>query len=150
MAKQRKHKQKIDGRTAPAKRMRALVAAYESQIGSAISPAMQSLIKRAVAIEISLEAIEADQIAGKPIDAEMHARLAGGLARLLDRLGMTVRPGVSAPSERPPLDFDERLRRRAAIAAQEKAKEEGWPDAERDRYAEEWFQYNLKMLSKVL
>ena len=36
--------------------------------------------KRAVAIEVALEEIEADQVAGKPIDVEKLARLAGGLA----------------------------------------------------------------------
>src|SRR3954465_6467807 len=77
---------KIDGRLAPARRTRALVAAYESQLGDALSPAMRSLIRRAVAIEIAVEAIEADQVAGRPFDAEKHARLAGGLARLLERI----------------------------------------------------------------
>ena len=57
----RKQERKIDGRTGPAKRRRALIAAYESQMGDALSPATRSLIARAVAIEISLEAIEADQ-----------------------------------------------------------------------------------------
>jgi hypothetical protein len=68
----RKQERKIDGRTGPAKRRRALIAAYESQMGDALSPATRSLIARAVAIEISLEAIEADQIAGKP-PKSMHA-----------------------------------------------------------------------------
>src|SRR6266566_2771948 len=62
MAKQRKQERKIDGRTAPAKRRRALIAAYEAQIGTALSPATRSLIARTVAIEITLEAMEADQI----------------------------------------------------------------------------------------
>jgi hypothetical protein len=44
--------------------------------------------------ESTPEAIEADQVAGKPIDAEKHARLAGSLARLFDRLGLTARPGT--------------------------------------------------------
>jgi hypothetical protein len=74
MPKQCKQERKIDGRTAPAKRRRALIAAYEAQIGSALSPATRSLIARAVSIEITLEGIEADQVAGKPYDA---ARLAG-------------------------------------------------------------------------
>ena len=77
MAMQRKQKPKIDGRTASAKRRRALIAAYEAQINTALTPATRSLIARVVAIEISLEAIEADQVAGKPIDSVMHARLAG-------------------------------------------------------------------------
>jgi hypothetical protein len=63
-------------RTAPAKRRRLLVAAYEKQVGSALSPATRSLIARAVSIEVTLEGIEADQIAGRPFDAEKHARLA--------------------------------------------------------------------------
>src|SRR6266550_9016354 len=101
MAKHCKQERKIDGRTAAAKRRRALVAAYEAQIGSALSPATRSLIARAVAIEITLEGIEADQVAGKLFDAEKHARLAGSLARLLDRLGLTIRPSVPRPSDQP-------------------------------------------------
>ncbi len=115
MAKQSKQGGKIDGRTAPAKRKRALVAAYEAQIGSALSPATRSLIARAVAIEITLEGIEADQIAVKPIDAEKHARLAGSLARLLDRLGLTVRSGVSAAPRHPPFNLSLRMRPEDAI-----------------------------------
>ena len=97
MTKQREQKQKIDGRTAPAKRRRLLVAAYEKQVGSALSPATRSLIARAVAIEITLEGIEADQIAGKPFDAEKHAR-PGGLARASTR---SARPDDS-PQRTPP------------------------------------------------
>jgi hypothetical protein len=136
----RKQQQKIDGRTVPAKRRRVLVAAYEAQIGSALSPATRSLIARAVAIEITLEGIEADQVAGKPFDAEKHARLAGSLARLLDRLGLTVRPGVSSATASQPFDASKCLRESAAMEAQAKAISEGWSDAERDRYAEEVWQ----------
>ena len=136
----RKQERKIDGRTGPAKRRRALIAAYESQMGDALSPATRSLIARAVAIEISLEAIEADQIAGKPFDAEKHARLAGSLARLLDRLGLTIRPSVPRPSDQPrPISIDV-IRKHAAMTAQTMADQHGWSDAERDRYAEQEFE----------
>ena len=142
MAMQRKQKPKIDGRTASAKRRRALIAAYEAQISNALTPATRSLIARAVAIEITLEAIEADQVAGKPIDAVMHARLAGSLSRLLDRLGMTVRPVPAAPAKSPPYTAEDH-RQQVFRSAQERAAREGWSDAERDRYAEELFQLDM-------
>jgi hypothetical protein len=106
---------------------------------------MRSLIARAVAIEITLETIEADQVAGKPIDAEMHARLAGGLARLLDRLGMTVRPGAPAASGSPPFDGIKYLRELAANRAQEEATRRGWSDVERDRHAEHSIQREMSV-----
>jgi|GEM_PF-1802790 len=144
MAKKYKHERKIDGRTAPAKRRRALIAAYEQQIGSALSPATRSLIARVVTIEITLEAIEADQVSGRPIDAVMHARLAGALARLLDRLGLTVRPAMNAvPASTQPLTI-EVIREPCVKRAQERAAREGWSDAERDRYAEELFQRDMR------
>jgi hypothetical protein len=144
MAKQQKWK--IDGRTAPAKRRRALIAAYEEQVGSALSPATRSLIARAVAIEITLEAIEADQVAGKPIDAVTHARLAGSLARLLDRLGLTVRPAVSAsPATLRPWTAEDQ-RKQDFMLAQQRAAREGWSDAERDRYAEKLFRQSMAAL----
>jgi hypothetical protein len=143
MAKQQNRK--IDGRTAPAKRRRSLIAAYEEQIGSALSPATRSLIARAVAIEITLEAIEADQVAGKPIDAVTHARLAGSLARLLDRLGLTVRPATAAPAGPRPYGI-EVIRDPCIKLAQERAAREGWSDAERDRYAEELFQMDMSVV----
>ena len=83
--------------------------------------------------------MEADQVRGKPIDAEKHARLAGSLARLLDRLGLTIRPGLSAPSGSPPADWIGHMREQAAILARSRAAREGWSDAERDRYAEKLF-----------
>jgi hypothetical protein len=122
MPKQCKQERKIDGRTAPAKRWRALIAAYEAQIGSSPSPATRSLIARAVSIEITLEGIEADQVAGKPYDAEKHARLAGSLARLLDRLGLTVRPGVPAAPDRTPLSVDTVIREPARRKREPRAK----------------------------
>jgi hypothetical protein len=97
------------------------------------------LIARTVAIEITLEAMEADQITGKPIDAEKRARLAGSLARLLDRLGLTIRPGLPAPAGSPPADWIGHMREQAVILARSRAAREGWSDAERDRYAEKLF-----------
>src|SRR3974390_2256842 len=144
MAKKYKHERKIDGRTAPAKRRRALIAAYEQQIGSALSPATRSLIARVVTIEITLEAIEADQVSGRPIDAVMHAGRGGALARLLDRLGLTVRPAMNAvPASTQPLTI-EVIREPCVKRAQERAAREGWSDAERDRYAEELFQRDMR------
>ena len=85
-----------------------------------------------------------EQVAGKPFDAEKHARLAGSLARLLDSLGLTVCPGVSSASASPPFDAGKCLRENAAKLAQEKAISEGWSDTERDRYAEELWQEYMK------
>jgi hypothetical protein len=98
---------------------------------------------RAVAIEITLEAIEADQVAGKQIDAVTHARLAGSLARLLDRLGLTVRPAVSAaPASLRPWTAEDQ-RKQDFMLAQQRATREGWSDAERDRYAEKLFRQSM-------
>jgi hypothetical protein len=96
MPEQTKQDQKTDGLTPLVKRKQVLIACYKSQKGNAITPAARSLIARAVSIEITLELMEAEQIAGKPIDAEKHARLAGMFMRLLDRLGLTACSGASA------------------------------------------------------
>jgi hypothetical protein len=90
-----------------------------------------------------------EQVAGKPFDAEKHARLAGSLARLLDSLGLTVCPGVSSASASPPFDAGKCLRENAAKLAQEKAISEGWSDTERDRYAEELWQESLAGLATI-
>jgi hypothetical protein len=129
---------RIDGPIPLVKRQRALCADYESQIGGAITPATRSLIARAVSIEMSLELIEAEQVTGKPINAEMHARLAGVLARLLDRLGLTARSGAAAAL--PPFDLIKMIRGQADDVAQTIARENGWSDAVRDRFAEKEFQ----------
>ena len=84
--------------------------------------------------------IEAYQIAGKPIDAQNIARLAGALALLLDGIGLTIRPSVPRPSDQPrPISIDV-IRKHAAMTAQTMADQHGWSDAERDRYAEQEFE----------
>jgi hypothetical protein len=138
MPEQTKQDQKTDGLTPLVKRKRVLIACYESQMGNAITPAARSLVARAVSIEITLELMEAEQVAGKPINAERHARLAGALARLLDRLGLTASSGTPAKA---PFYYD--FRAAAQRMAQERATEEGWSDAERDRYAEEQYKRDM-------
>jgi hypothetical protein len=46
MPKQCKQERKIDGRTALTKRRRALIAAYEAQIGSALFPATRKDVRQ--------------------------------------------------------------------------------------------------------
>jgi hypothetical protein len=138
---------KIDRPVTFVKRQRELCAAYESPMGASITPAKRSLIARAVSIELSLELMEAEQVAGKPIDAEKHARLAGVLARLLDRLGLTARSGASAAP--PPFDLRKSIRSRITqngLSDAERDRLNGLSDAEVDRLIDE----QIKLDSVVL
>jgi hypothetical protein len=138
MSEQTKQDQKTDGLTPLAKRKRFLIACYESQEGNEITPAARSMIARAVSIEITLELMEAEQVAGKPINAERHARLARALARLLGQLGLTTSPGKPAKA---PFHID--FRSNAQLIAQRRATAEGWSDAERDRWAEQQYERDI-------
>jgi hypothetical protein len=115
------------------KRKRQLCSDYEAQIGNAITPAARALIASAVSIQISLELIEAEQEAGKPIDAKKHAYLAAVFTRLLDRAGLTNRPGASTAST-PAMDTVDDI---ISPLADNMAKHHGWSKEERDQYFEQ-------------
>ena len=54
----------------------------------ALSEAQKSLIRRAAALEIELEALEGRLSRGEPVDLDMLGRLSGHLRRVLETVGI--------------------------------------------------------------
>lgn len=73
---------KPDGRTAGARRLKALIAAYGADLGE-LSQVDQALIRAAAVVTFKLELVEADLASGKPVDADLLIRLASTSRRAL-------------------------------------------------------------------
>jgi hypothetical protein len=73
---------KPDGRTAGARRLKALIAAYSKDLGE-LSQVDQALVRTAATITLKLELVEADLASGKPVDSDELIRLASTSRRAL-------------------------------------------------------------------
>lgn len=87
-----------DGRTAVARRFRDLIVAHTGELGHEPSEAEASIIRRASALEVQLEQLEAAWMSQAPLtaDLEAYSRLSNTLRRHLAAIGL----GRSAPPVR--------------------------------------------------
>jgi hypothetical protein len=67
-----------------------LIESHASDLGGLdmLSEAQKSLIRRAAALEIELEALEGKLSRGEAIDLDMFGRLSGHLRRVLETVGI--------------------------------------------------------------
>jgi hypothetical protein len=79
-----------DGRSAWARRWKDLILAHVTDLGGpkGLSEAEISLIRRASAMEIELEAMEARKSEGQKIDFGLYSRLTALLCRMLELVGI--------------------------------------------------------------
>lgn len=92
----------VDGRTIWARRLRDLLALHLSALGGEemVSPAEQSIIRRASAITVELELLEERfALAGgaSADDLDLYVRASGGLRRLLESIGLKRVPRDITP-----------------------------------------------------
>ena len=89
-----------DGRGPWARRYRDLITAHVSDLGgpdAGLSEAQISLIKRASAVEVELEAMEGKMSRGEPVDLDLFTRALGHLRRVLETLGLERKPRNVTP-----------------------------------------------------
>lgn len=88
----------VDGRTVQARRFRDLIAAHTSELAHDPSEAEASIIRRASALEMQLEQLEAAWLSQAPAtaDLEAYSRLSNTLRRHLAAIGL----GRTAPPTR--------------------------------------------------
>ncbi len=98
-AKKRRHRKmeppvKVDGRSVWSRRYSALVAGLISDAGgeAELSTLQIGLIKRAAALSMECERLEAKLCAGEAVDVDQLARTAGHLRRLSETLGLQRKP----------------------------------------------------------
>jgi hypothetical protein len=84
--------QKPDGRSAGARRFRALVLAYEAEIGGNLTEAERGLVEQAALLQLRCEQLRADIIAGKPVDDDLLIRLASTSRRALSKITAKAKP----------------------------------------------------------
>lgn len=79
-----------DERSPFARRFRDLVASHAGDLGGVenLSEAERSLIRRAAALGVQCEALEAAMSRGEHIDLDLFGRLAGHQRRVLETLGI--------------------------------------------------------------
>jgi hypothetical protein len=85
---------KPDGRSAGAKRFRALVLAYEAEIGGNLTEAERGLVEQAALLQLRCEQLRADVIAGKPVDDDLLIRLASTSRRALSKITAKAKPAA--------------------------------------------------------
>src|SRR5690242_8562370 len=74
----------IDGRSAPARRMRDIVEDLRHQLGNNLSPAQDAIVRRAATLAAWAEAQEAAHCTGeKPLDITSYTTAVNSLRRLL-------------------------------------------------------------------
>lgn len=78
----------VDGRTAPAKRYRALCSDLSADIGGDPTSAQWLLIFRAAGLTVHCELKEADLVNGNSVDIAEYVALTGALIRTLKTLGL--------------------------------------------------------------
>lgn len=90
-----------DGRTAWSRRFRDLIEAHTADLGGDLSEAQASLVRRASALEVQLEQLEADWTSGAPAspgDLDIYSRLSNTLRRHLEAVGLGRKPRRSTPT----------------------------------------------------
>jgi hypothetical protein len=75
-----------DGRTVAARRFRDLVEAYSAELGGKLSPVEQSLVRQAANLTQVSERLQADVIAGTPVDHDAMVRISSEARRILGML----------------------------------------------------------------
>jgi hypothetical protein len=73
---------KIDGRGSHARRFRDLISAFSEGFGD-LSEADMALVRTAATLTLKMELLQADLVAGLPVDADQLIRLAGTSKRAL-------------------------------------------------------------------
>jgi hypothetical protein len=99
----------VDGRSAPARRYRDIVADLTSHLGCDPTAPEELLIRRVASMAVWLEQADAAQIAGREFDVALYGTTANAMRRLLADLGLQRR----AKDVTPPTP-DEWVARKAA------------------------------------
>ena len=89
----------LDGRRRAAKRLRAIVAEMEAQLGRPLSDATRMLVKRAAELALAAELLRGALVRGEPVDIGALVRLENLAARALrDLRARTKRGPASGPT----------------------------------------------------
>jgi hypothetical protein len=86
--------QKPDGRSAGARRYRALVDAFTSEIGGDLTEAESGLVEQAAMLQLRVEQLRADIIAGRTVDDDLLIRLASESRRALSQIKAKAKPAT--------------------------------------------------------
>ncbi len=76
-----------DGRSKVARRFKALVAAFSSDIGGPLSHADTALVRQAAAMTVRAEQAQAALLNGQAVDEDRIVRLSNAVTRILTVLG---------------------------------------------------------------
>lgn len=82
--------EKIDGRTAPARRFRDLLLEIVNDLGGvdALSAIQMQLVRRFASLSVEAEVLEMTIAEGKPLDVETYGVIVSAQARLAGQLGL--------------------------------------------------------------
>jgi hypothetical protein len=81
-----------DGRRSAARRYRAIAAAFEDEIGGDLTPSELAAVETAATLQLRVEQLRADIVAGKPVDDDLLIRLASTSRRALSQIKPKAKP----------------------------------------------------------
>jgi hypothetical protein len=81
----------VDGRTLPARRYRAVCSDIASDLGGDPTAGQWLILQRAAGLTVQCELLDADILAGKPVDVAAYTTLTNSLVRTLKTLGLERR-----------------------------------------------------------
>jgi hypothetical protein len=91
-ARRKRRPRAVDGRTTPARRYAALVTAFTTEIGGALSEAERGLVEQAALLQLRVEQLRADVIAGRSVDDDLIVKIAGASRRALSKIVTRAKP----------------------------------------------------------
>lgn len=80
--------QKPDGRSAGARRFRAICEAFTSEIGGTLTESESGLVRQAAALALRCEQLQAAIVRGETVDDDLLVRISGTAKRLLGAIAV--------------------------------------------------------------
>jgi hypothetical protein len=93
-APRKRKRRAVDGRTTPARRYASIVAAFTAEIGGDLTAAESALVEQAAMLQLRVEQLRADIIAGRPVDDDLLIRLASTARRALSQITAKAKPAT--------------------------------------------------------
>ena len=81
-----------DGRRSAARRYRAIAAAFEDEIGGELTPSELAAVETAATLQLRVEQLRADIVAGRPVNDDLLIRLASTSRRALSKIVTRAKP----------------------------------------------------------
>ena len=110
--------EKVDGRSATARRFRDICRAYEIELGGPVSELERDLIRQAAGLTLRSEQMQAAIVRGEPVDNDQLIRISSTARRVLETISSKAAQRKSIPAVTLADHIERRTRERALAPAE--------------------------------